>query len=145
MAGLRVCLRVCLSIVLCTLQRLRQPVSVVVLLFAGGLSACTPAYDWRTIMNNDNGYTVDLPTKPGADEREIDIGGIPMKMMVQTAEAGDAVFMVGTVMLPDDQALTQQSVLAFLRTGLARNLRAAPDFHAVPIPLAAGDRCPASK
>ena len=28
------------------------------------LAACSPTYDWRTIMNNDNGYTVDLPAKP---------------------------------------------------------------------------------
>src|SRR5258705_3764344 len=102
------------------------------------LAACSPTYDWRTIMNNDNGYTVDLPAKPAADERQIDIGGTSMKMSMQTAEAGDAVFAVGTVMLPGDDPQVQRTALEFLRTGLARNLGATPDSHATQIPLAAG-------
>ncbi|MGF6775920.1 hypothetical protein [Paraburkholderia sp. GAS334] len=102
------------------------------------LAACSPTYDWRTIMNNDNGYTVDLPAKPTADERPIDIGGTPMKMSMQTAEADDAVFAVGTVMLPSDDPQVQRAALEFLRTGLARNLGATPDSHATQIPLAAG-------
>ena len=102
------------------------------------LAACSPTYDWRTIRNDDNGYTVDLPAKPSDDERYIDIGGTPMKMSMQTAEAGDAVFAVGTVMLPGDDPQVQRTALEFLRTGLARNLGATPDSHATQIPLAAG-------
>lgn len=108
------------------------------LALGGALSACSPTFDWRTIMNNDNGYTVDLPAKPGNDQRVIQIDGKPMQMAMQTAEAGDAVFAVGTVMLPSDDAATQRAALEFLRTGLARNVGAAPDAHAVQIPLAAG-------
>ena len=102
------------------------------------LAACSPTFDWRTIMNNDNGYTVDLPAKPGNDQRAVQINGTPMQMAMQTAEAGDAVFAVGTVMLPNDDEATQRAALDFLRTGLARNVGAAPDAHAVQIPLAAG-------
>ncbi|WP_245253673.1 hypothetical protein [Paraburkholderia sp. LEh10] len=102
------------------------------------LAACSPTYDWRTIMNNDNGYTVDLPAKPTSDERQIDIGGTPMKMAMQIAEAGDAVFAVGTVMLPSDDPQVQRSALDYLRSGLARNLGSAPDAHTTSIPLAAG-------
>jgi hypothetical protein len=102
------------------------------------LSACSPTFDWRTIMNNDNGYTVDFPAKPGNDQRPVQIGGTPMQMAMQTAEAGNAVFAVGTVMLPDDHEATQRAALDFLRDGLARNVGAAPDAHAVQIPLAAG-------
>ncbi|WP_408456875.1 hypothetical protein [Paraburkholderia fungorum] len=108
------------------------------LVLGGALSACSPTFDWRTVMNNDNGYTVDLPAKPGNDQRVIQIGGTPMQMAMQTAEAGDAVFAVGTVMLPSDDEATQRAALEFLRTGLARNVGAAPDAHAVQIPLAAG-------
>lgn len=108
------------------------------LALGGALSACSPTFDWRTIMNNDNGYTVDLPAKPGNDQRVIQIGGTPMQMAMQTAEAGDAVFAVGTVILPSDDEATQRAALEFLRTGLARNVGAAPDAHAVQIPLAAG-------
>ncbi|WNC89494.1 hypothetical protein RI103_17730 [Paraburkholderia sp. FT54] len=102
------------------------------------LSACSPTFDWRTIMNNDNGYTVDLPAKPDSDQRAVQINGTPMQMAMQTAEAGDAVFAVGTVMLPNDDEATQRAALDFLRTGLARNVGAAPDARAVQIPLAAG-------
>jgi hypothetical protein len=102
------------------------------------LSACSPTFDWRTVMNNDNGYTVDFPAKPGNDQRPVKIDGTPMQMAMQTAEAGNAVFAVGTVMLPDDHDATQRAALAFLRDGLARNVGAAPDAHAVQIPLAAG-------
>ncbi|CAE6694650.1 hypothetical protein R69927_00544 [Paraburkholderia domus] len=122
------------------LQRARAALGTIACALALGsaLAACSPTFDWRTIMNNDNGYTVDLPAKPGNDQRAVQIDGKPMQMAMQTAEAGDAVFAVGTVMLPNDDAATQRAALEFLRTGLARNVGAAPDAHAVQIPLAAG-------
>lgn len=113
-------------------------VGACILALGGMLAACSPTYDWRTIMNNDDGYTVDLPAKPSNDARQIDIGGTPMQMAMQTAEAGKAVFAVGTVMLPSDDPQTQRTALDFLRDGLARNVSAAPDAHAVQIALAAG-------
>ena len=124
--------------------RIRAALRTVACTFALGaaLSACSPTFDWRTIMNNDNGYTVDLPAKPGNDQRAVQIGGTPMQMAMQTAEAGDAVFAVGTVMLPDDSEATQRAALDFLRAGLARNVGAAPDAHPVQIPLAAGGKVP---
>lgn len=88
-------------------------------------TACSPTYDWRTISNNDSGYSVDLPAKPGTDERQIDVNGAPMRMRMQTAEVADDVFVVGTLELPDAQPATQQKALAFLRAGLARNVGAA--------------------
>ncbi|MGF6301777.1 hypothetical protein OKW42_005130 [Paraburkholderia sp. WC7.3d] len=106
------------------------------------LSACSPTFDWRTVMNNDNGYTVDFPAKPGNDRRAVQIDGTPMQMAMQTAEAGNAVFAVGTVMLPDDSDATQRAALDFLRAGLARNVGATPEAHAVQIPLAAGGKTP---
>jgi hypothetical protein len=106
------------------------------------LTACSPTYDWRTISNDDSGYTVDLPAKPGNDERQIDIGGVPMKMRMQTAEAGNTVFAVGTVILPKDDPQLQKSVLDYLRDGLAHNLGVAPDAHAAQVPLAMGGDVP---
>jgi len=109
------------------------------LLAAGWLlAACSPTYDWRTIMNNDNGYTVDLPAKPTTDQREINIGGTPMNMSMQIAEADHAVFAVGTVMLPSDDPQVQRTALDYLRSGLAHNLGSEPDSHITEIPLAAG-------
>jgi len=118
----------------------RSPIAPLIAMVSAGwlLAACSPTYDWRTIMNNDNGYTVDLPAKPTTDERKIDIGGTPMDMSMQIAEADGAVFAVGTVMLPSDDPQVQRTALDFLRSGLAHNLGTAPNAHAATIPLAAG-------
>lgn len=110
-------------------------------LLAGSLApliACSPTYDWRTISNDASGYSVDLPAKPGADERRIDVDGTPMRMRVQTAEVSGAVFVIGTLELPDARAATQQKALAFLRAGLARNVGAAPEAHMVAVPVEGG-------
>jgi hypothetical protein len=117
-------------------------VATCVLAVGGLLAACSPTYDWRTVTNNDNGYTVDLPAKPSNDARQIQIGGTSMRMAMQTAEAGKAVFAVGTLMLPSDDPLTQRTALDFLRDGLAHNVSATPAAHTVQIPLAAGGQVP---
>ncbi|TAL99937.1 MAG: hypothetical protein EPN70_23730 [Paraburkholderia sp.] len=117
------------------------PRALCVLTAAGVLAACTPTYDWRTVTNNASGYSVDLPAKPGADQRDVGIDGTPMRMRMQTAEADDVLFVVGTVELPDARPETQQRVIAFLRAGLARNVGLSPDApgaHDVAVPLAAG-------
>jgi hypothetical protein len=102
------------------------------------LIACSPTYDWRTVSNTASGYSVDLPAKPGSDERRIDVDGTPMRMRMQTAEVSGAVFVVGTLDLPDARPATQQKALTFLRAGLARNVGAPPEGHAVAVPVAAG-------
>jgi hypothetical protein len=119
----------------------KSAASTAVLLFtAAALLACTPAYDWRTTQNNDDAYEVTFPAKPRSDARDIDVAGKPMHMKMQMAEAGDAVFAVGTVDLPDADPATQRAALDFLQQGLARNLNAAPAAHAVDIEVAAGGR-----
>ncbi|MCP3722278.1 hypothetical protein M3I53_03890 [Paraburkholderia sp. CNPSo 3272] len=102
------------------------------------LAACSPTYDWRTISNDASGYSIDLPAKPGKDERRIDVNGTPMRMRVQTAEVAGNVFVVGMLDLPDAQPETQQKALEFLRAGLARNVGAPAEAHAVAVPLATG-------
>ena len=141
---LAVCLWAALSRCLSGLVPVRSVLlaSSCVVAVSGLLAGCSPTYDWRTVMNNDSGYTVDLPAKPSHDARQIDIGGTSMQMAMQTAEAGSAVFAVGTVMLPSDDPQTQRTALDFLRNGLARNVSAAPDAHPVQIPLAAGGQVP---
>ncbi|MDR5830097.1 hypothetical protein P9250_19675 [Caballeronia sp. LP006] len=106
----------------------------------GALIACTPSYDWRTIMNNDDGYEVTLPAKPHAEERKIQIAGQPMTMRMQTAEANDAVFAIGTVVLPSADPALQRAALDFLQQGLARNVNAQPAARATQIDLAVGGR-----
>lgn len=107
-------------------------------LAAGVLAACSPTYDWRTVTNNAGGYSVDLPAKPSSDQRDIEIDGTAMHMRMQTAEVDGALFVVGTVQLPDARPETQQKVIAFLRAGLARNVGVPPDATEVAVPLVAG-------
>ena len=116
-----------------------------VLFTATALLACTPSYDWRTIQNNDDAYEVTFPAKPHSDARDINVAGKPMHMKMQMAEAGDAVFAVGTVDLPDADPVTQRAALDFLQQGLARNLNAAPVARPVDIDVAAGGRLPGAE
>ncbi|WP_425485193.1 hypothetical protein [Burkholderia guangdongensis] len=101
------------------------------------LTACSPHYDWRT-LHSDAGYTIDLPAKPTVDERTLVIAGVPMKMRMQAAHLSDAVFAVGTVMLPDDRDETRRAALDYLREGLSRNLGGAAQITSVAVPLASG-------
>ncbi|MDB5837164.1 MAG: hypothetical protein JWR14_6994 [Caballeronia sp.] len=129
------------TVVRSPLTLFKSAASTTTLLFtAAALLACTPSYDWRTIQNNDDAYEVTFPAKPRSDARDIDIAGKPMHMKMQMAEAGDAVFAVGTVDLPDADPATQRAALDFLQQGLARNLNAAPAAHPVDIEVAAGGR-----
>ena len=138
---LNVLSRTRLSQILPSSLRTRLARAAAAALLAGSLApliACSPTYDWRTISNDASGYSVDLPAKPGADERRIDVNGTPMRMRVQTAEVAGAVFVIGTLDLPDAQPATQQKALAYLREGLAHNVGAMPDAHAVAVPVEAG-------
>jgi hypothetical protein len=104
---------------------------------------CSPTYDWRTITDNTDGYTIDLPAKPTLDERPIDIAGTTMPMRMRAVRVSGAVFAVGTIVLPSDDPRLQRTVLDYLRTGLARNVGAAADANPVQVPLAAGGQVPA--
>jgi hypothetical protein len=112
---------------------------------AVALAACSPTFDWRTIMNNDDGYEVTLPAKPSSDQRDVEIAGRSMPMKMKTAEAGNAVFAVGTVVLPDADPATQRAALDFLQQGLARNLHAAAAAHPVQIDVATGGALPGTE
>jgi hypothetical protein len=112
-------------------------------LTAGALMGCSPTYDWRTITDNTDGYTIDLPAKPTLDERPIDIAGSAMPMHMRAAQVPGAVFAVGTILLPSDDPRLQSAVLDYLRAGLARNVGAAADARPVHVPLAAGGQAPA--
>jgi hypothetical protein len=95
--------------------------------------ACTPSYDWRLVHNPDGAYSVMLPAKPLVDERTLDIAGTPMKVQMQTAEVGDAMFAIGVATLPANDPRLQVQVLAYLQSGLARNLGAKPVLRPVPV------------
>lgn len=102
------------------------------------LAACSPAYNWRSVTNAADGYSIELPAKPTVDERSVDIAGRPMTMRVQAAHAQGAVFAIGVIVLPGDDAQLRRTVTDYVRTSLARNLGVAAEGRAVQVPLAAG-------
>jgi hypothetical protein len=125
---------------------LRTPLRRAAILFslaALALTACSPAYDWRTITDNANGYTIDLPAKPLIDERPIDIAHTTMQMHVRAARAENAMFAIGTVTMPGEDPRLQHAVLESMQDALARNVGAKPDAHAIDVPLADGSHVPA--
>lgn len=120
--------------------RARRPASVAALLvFAAAFAvACTPAYNWRTVTDAAEGYSVDLPAKPTLDERRVEIAGNALPMHVRAAHTQGAVFAVAVVDLPRDDAQLGQAVADALRHSLARNVGASPVEHAVQVPGGSG-------
>ena len=102
------------------------------------VSACAPAYNWRTVADAAEGYVIDLPAKPTVDERQVAIAGEMLPMHVRAAETEGAVFAIAAVDLPRDDARLGQAVADALRHALARNVGAAPVEHAVPVPVSTG-------
>jgi hypothetical protein len=121
-------------------RRLRRFVSVTLpaLLVVTFVSACSPAYNWRTVTDAAEGYTVDLPAKPTMDERQVAIAGRTLPMHVRAAETQHAVFAVAVVDLPSDDARLGQAVADDLRQALARHVSASAVEHAVPVPVSTG-------
>ena len=54
------------------------------------VSACAPAYNWRTVADAAEGYVIDLPAKPTVDERQVAIAGEMLPMHVRAAETEGA-------------------------------------------------------
>lgn len=86
------------------------------------LAACTPRYDWREVRDKDGAYAVTYPAKPTQDAREVKFasGALPMRM--QAARVDAALFAVGVVTLPNDDATLRQTVLTELQHGLLANV-----------------------
>ena len=102
------------------------------------VAACSPAYNWRTVTDADEGYTIDLPANPTIDERSVDIAGNALPMHVRAARAEGAVFSIATIDLPRDDAQLRESVVDALRRALARNVQATPIERSITVPMAQG-------
>lgn len=112
------------------------------LLGAALMAACSPAYNWRTVTDATQGYTIELPAKPFIDERQVEIAGNALPMHVRAAHTEGAVFAMAVVDLPRDDAQLRQTVASALRDALARNVDASPSEHAVQVPVTVGTAVP---
>lgn len=97
------------------------------------LGACTPSFDWRNVVNQEQGYAVMFPAKPGLDQRTVTIAGLSLPMAMQSARVGDTSFAVGVVTLPAADPGLRAAVLAALEQGLAHNINAVLAPHPVQI------------
>ncbi|WP_150667450.1 hypothetical protein [Pandoraea anhela] len=86
------------------------------------LAACSPRYDWREVHDKDGAYAVTYPAKPTQDEREVKFASGPLPMRMQAARVDAALFAVGVVTLPNDDATLRQTVVDELRQGLLANV-----------------------
>lgn len=87
------------------------------------LAACQPSYNWREIREADAGYRILLPAKPVSMSRPIDLDGIEVTMAMTGARVDEALFTVGSVVLPaTDEGLRTHATHA-MRTAMERNVQ----------------------
>lgn len=101
-------------------------------------AACSPAYNWRTVTDSAEGYSIDLPAKPTIDERGVEIAGRSLPMHVRAAHTQGAVFAIASIDLPSDDPRLRQAVVDTLRGALARNVDASPLERPVQVPVSSG-------
>ncbi|WP_454762684.1 hypothetical protein [Cupriavidus campinensis] len=93
-------------------------------------AACSPRYDWRTILSNDGHYAALYPGKPTSAARDVAIAGRKLPMTMEASRIDDTLFAVGVVTLPADDAALRREALDAMQAGLVANLGAHPDAPA---------------
>jgi hypothetical protein len=96
--------------------------SLISILAAGLLMACSPTHNWRDYSSQDAPFRVMFPNKPTVHKRTIDIGGMPVEMTMTAVDVDGTTFAVGSAEAPD--AAKAQAALAAMKTALVRNIGA---------------------
>jgi hypothetical protein len=113
-------------------QRLLQSVQRIValpLLLLVVTAACTPTYDWREIHPAEEPFTVMLPARPAAMERNINLDGLAVSMRMHGAMAQGHSFTAAWLRLdesdtPEDQRQEKRNkALTAMQTGMVRNIQ----------------------
>lgn len=94
------------------------------------LAACSPRYDWRTIVSSDGRYAALYPGKPTSAARDVSIAGRKLPMTMEAARVDETLFAVGVVTLPSDDAALRREAMTSMQAGLVANLGAHPDAPA---------------
>lgn len=85
-----------------------------------GLSACTPAHDWREVRGTATPFTVLMPAKPTTLARRIDLNGTALTMTMMAAEVDAVTYAVGCVELPDGAAA--RVAMQSMQTAMVNNM-----------------------
>ncbi len=102
-------------------MRLYSP-TLLALLAALALTACSPKFNWRDYRSPDAPFSVMFPDKPATHARDIDLNGLKVKMTMTAVQIDGAMFAVGTGEAPD--AAQAQAALEAMKTALVNNIGA---------------------
>ncbi len=94
-------------------------------LLASLLVACTPIFNWREVMLDQESARIQLPEKPSVMERDIILDGLNVKMQMKGALVKQIAFTAALVNLPDRTEATAQKALAAMRLQMTRNIQGA--------------------
>jgi hypothetical protein len=86
------------------------------------LLACTPALDWRKVVNAQAGYSAHFPAKPVNVSREFVIAGETVSLNLQAATVGETYFAVGEIPLTPEQRLKAPEILKALQAAMSNNV-----------------------
>lgn len=97
---------------------------VLLVLLGSGLSACSPALNWRDVQPGDGGASALFPCKPDVHVRRVTLAGTERTMQLASCTAADSVYALSQVDvgLPDRVA----PVLQALQVIAADNIGGAP-------------------
>ena len=95
--------------------------TVMVLLLAIALEACSPAFDWREFAPEGSGVIATFPCRPDRQTRNVTIAGTQARMNMLTCSTGGATFALGFVDIADPARMAQ--ALSELRAATVSNLQ----------------------
>jgi hypothetical protein len=103
----------------------RNPASGVLFGLAalGGLQACSPTYDWRSVPLPDTQLVAELPCRPARFQRDVTVAGVPLKLFMLSCETGGVTYGVATAEVGDPARV--DPVLHGLRDSAAAAIRSA--------------------
>lgn len=97
-----------------------SPATLLPILAAALLSACSPKYNWRAYSSPNGDYTVLFPAKPASYTRPVELDGLKVDMTMTAAEVDDTMFAVGSAEAPDPARA--QAALTAMKTAMVRNI-----------------------
>jgi hypothetical protein len=87
------------------------------------MAACSPKFDWRETRMDELGVRSMLPGKPSSMERQINLAGLPLKMMMVGAKVDELTFTVAAARLPESTP-AQATHLEAMQQQMLRNIGA---------------------
>jgi len=105
-------------------ESLRKRRKVVFLVLGAAVSAgCSPTFDWHSVPLPGTELVAELPCRPGRFQRDVTVGGVPLKLYMLSCEAGGVTYGVATAEVGDPSRV--DAVLKALLDGAAAAIRSA--------------------